>query len=57
MIYNKCSTEDYKSPKINFGTITRNPENLKFVLDHFKIKKVCKQNVAKKISFCNKTCF
>ena len=42
MIYNNCSTEDYKSPKIDFGTIMRNPEMLKFVPDHFKIKKVCK---------------
>ena len=35
------------SPKINIGTIMRNPEMLKLVLDHLKTKKMCKHAVKK----------
>ena len=33
------ATEDYKSTKINIGTIMINPKMLKFVPDHLKTKK------------------
>ena len=31
----------YKSLNISFGTVIKNPEMLKFALDHLKIEKVC----------------
>ena len=31
----------YESLNISFETVMKNPEMLKFVLDHLKIKKVC----------------
>ena len=43
----ECSTKIYKSLNISFGTVTRNPEMLKFVRDHFKTKKLCKHAVQK----------
>ena len=35
----------YKSLNINIGTVMRNPEMLKFVLDHLKSKNMCKHAV------------
>ena len=34
-----------KSLKISIGTVMKNPEMLKFVLDHLKTKKMCKHGV------------
>ena len=31
----------YKSLNVSVGTVMRNPEMLKFVLDHLKTKKKC----------------
>ena len=39
MVDREYSAEDYKSPKINIGTIMRNPVMLKFVPYHLKTKK------------------
>ena len=39
MFDSEYNTEDYKSPKTNIGIIIRNPEMLKLVADHLKIKK------------------
>ena len=41
---------DSKTLKIFIGTIIKNPELLRFVPDHFKTKKMCK-NAAKKFPF------
>ena len=35
----------YKSLNISFGTVMKNPEMLKFVLDPLKTKKMCKHTV------------
>ena len=37
----------YKSLKFNIGTVMKNPEMLKFVLDHLKTKKMCNHAVKK----------
>ena len=37
----------YKSVKISIGTVMKNPEKLKFVLDHLKTEKTCKHAVRK----------
>ena len=39
-IYSMCV---HKSLNINIGTVTKNSEMLKFLTDHLKIKKMCKQ--------------
>ena len=41
------SMDIYKSLNINIGTVMKNPEMLKFVPDHLKTKKMCKQAVKK----------
>ena len=50
MINSEYSTGDCKSPKISIGAITRHPELVKFVSDHFKTKNMCKHTV-KELSF------
>ena len=35
----------YKSLNISIGTVMTNPDMLKFVPDHLKTKKMCKQAV------------
>ena len=42
MVDGKYSIGIYKSVKINIGTVMKNPEMLKFIPDHLKIKKMCK---------------
>ena len=37
----------YKSLNINIGTVTKNSEMLKFILDHLKPKEMCKYAVKK----------
>ena len=37
----------FKSLYTNIGTVIKNPEMLKFVLDHLKTKKMCKHAVKK----------
>ena len=47
----------YKSVKISIGTVIKNPEMLKFILDRLKTKKKCERAV-KKLSFsthCDKS--
>ena len=39
-----------KSLNINIGTVMKNPEILKFVPDHLKTKKLCK-NAVKKLPY------
>ena len=34
-----------KSVKISFGTARKNSEMLKFVPDHLKVKKMCKNSI------------
>ena len=36
MVNSEYRMDIYKSAKINIGTVMRNPEILKFVLDHLK---------------------
>ena len=50
MVDSEYSTGDYKSPKISIGAITRNPEIVKFVSNHFKTKNIRKHAI-KKLSF------
>ena len=38
---------DSKTLKISSGTITKNPETLRFVPNHLKTKKMCKDVVTK----------
>ena len=40
MVKNENSHDNYKTLKLSIGTITKNPEMLKFVSDHLKTKKV-----------------
>ena len=47
MVDSEYSTSIYKSLKISIGAIMKNPEMLKFVSDHLKIKKMCKHEVTK----------
>ena len=35
----------YKSLNISIGTVMKNPEMLKFIPDHLKTKKMCKDSV------------
>ena len=41
------SMDIYKSLNINIGTAVKNPEILKFLPDHLKTKKMCKDAVKK----------
>ena len=47
MINSENSPDNYKTLKVELGTIIKNPEILKFVLDHLNTKKVCKKAVKK----------
>ena len=47
MFDSEYSTGIYKSLNISIGTVTRNPEMLKFVPGHLKTKKMCKHAVKK----------
>ena len=47
MADSEYSTYIYKSLNISIGTVMKNPEMLKFVLDHLKTKKMCKHAVKK----------
>ena len=40
MVDSKYNMDIYKSVNISIGTVVRNPEMLKFVLDHLKLKTV-----------------
>ena len=52
MVDSEYSTEDYKSQKINIGTIMRNPEMSKLVPDHLKTKKM-REHAVKENTFRN----
>ena len=41
------SMDIFKSLNISIGTVTKNPEMLKFVPDHLKPKNMCKHAVKK----------
>ena len=45
IVDSEYNVDIYKSVNISIGTVTKNPEMLKFVLDHFKAKKICKPAV------------
>ena len=47
MIGSEYSPDNGKSLKTSIGAITKNPEMLRFIPDHLKIKKVCKHAVKK----------
>ena len=49
MVDNEYSLDNHKSLKISIGSIIKNPEMLRFVPDHLKTKKMCKQ--VKKLPF------
>ena len=38
MVDSEYSKDDLKTPKVSIGAIMKNPEMLKFVPDHLKIK-------------------
>ena len=50
MFDSEFSTDDYKSPKNSIRTVMKNPEILKFISDHLKPEKMCK-NPVKKLPF------
>ena len=50
MVVSENSNDNCKTLKISIGTIIKNPEMLKFVPDHLKTKKMCK-NAIKKLPF------
>ena len=50
MFESETSLENYKTLEISVGIIIENPEMLKFVPDHLKTKKVCK-NAGKELEF------
>ena len=50
MVDRQYNPDRYKSFKISIGSIIKIPEMLRFVSDHPKTKKVCKQ-VVKKCQF------
>ena len=50
MVDGENSPDYYKTLKISKGTIIKNNELIKFVPDHFKTKKMCK-NIVKKLTF------
>ena len=47
MIHTEYSAEDYRSPKINIGTVMKNPKMLKFVPNHSKTKKMCEHDAVR----------
>ena len=47
MVDSEYSADIYTSVKIYIGTVIKNPEILKFVLDHLKTKKMRKHAVKK----------
>ena len=47
MVDSEYSTKDYKTPKISIAAIMKNSEMLKFVPNHLKSKKLCKDAVKK----------
>ena len=47
MVDSEYSMDIYKSLNISIVTVIKNPEILKFVLDHLKSKKMCKHAVKK----------
>ena len=51
MIHTEYSAEDYRPPKINIGTVMRNPKMLKFVPNHSKTKKMCEHDAVEKLLF------
>ena len=38
MVDSEYSTDNYKSLKISIGAVIKNPEMIKFILDHLKTK-------------------
>ena len=50
MIDSEYSTDNYKSPKISIGAVMKNPKMLKFVPDHYKIKKCVKMKLKNYLS-------
>ena len=52
MVDSEYNVGIYKSVKISIGAAMRNPEMSKFVLDHVKTEKICKNKV-KKLPFVN----
>ena len=45
------SIDIYNSLNISIGTVMKNSKILKFVLDHFKTKKMCKHTVKNYLIF------
>ena len=45
MVDSKHSSDNYKTSKVSIGAIIKDPEMLRFVPDHFKTKKICKNAV------------
>ena len=45
MVDSKHSSDNYKTSKVSIGAIIKDPEMLRFVPDHFKNKKICKNAV------------
>ena len=56
MVDGEYSMKIYKSVKASIGTVMKNPEMLKFVLDHLKTKKVFNYTV-QKVTCPNKICY
>ena len=52
MVDSEYSKDNYKLSKIIIGEITKHSEMLRFILDHFKTKKMCKLQLI--IAICNK---
>ena len=50
MAESEYSRDNYKALKISIGTIIKNPEMAKFIPDHLKGNKMCK-NAVKKLPF------
>ena len=46
-IYKMVHSMDIFKSNISIGTLMRNPEKFKFVLDYRKIRKICKHGVKK----------
>ena len=49
MVDSEYSMDIYKSAKISIEAVMRNPEMLKFALDHLKTKKMCVSMQLKKL--------
>ena len=47
MFESEYSANNYKSLKVSIRAIIKNPEMLRFVLNHLKTKKMCKHTVKK----------